>query len=173
VRQKDRPRARSPILHRLGDVPLQVGVCLYNLEVVAIGIIEIGGRPKAREVDHLAVTIDHRNGVKLRDPDLLRSQEEMNVMASHYPVKGGGVGHTLGRHLVGDARNDQIDRLERAVSLLCQYQAKIFELILLVEQLAFPEVQNDSGIGAKEHQDQQYRTGIKKPQLGSGEASAS
>jgi hypothetical protein len=97
-------------------------------------------------------------------PTHLRSEEEMNVMASHYPVKGGGVGHTLGRHLVGDARNDQIDGLERAVRLLCQYQAKIFELVLLVELFAFSEVQNDTGIGAEEHHDQQYRAGIKKPQ---------
>ena len=87
----------------------------------------------------------------------------MNVLAGHDPVKRGGVGHAFRSDPVGDAPDNEIGGLERAVRLFREDQANRAQAVLFVEQFVFAEVQKKGGIHREQQQNQDRRADIKEP----------
>src|SRR5580704_17035293 len=75
ARQKDRPCAVPSIGYWRADVAFQFRIRFQRLKIVAIGDIDFGSRPRAREVDELPVAADHGDGVELRDAADLLAEE--------------------------------------------------------------------------------------------------
>ena len=118
----------------------------------------------AREIDQPAVLADQRHRLDLRDPAQFVLQQVMEFDAAHFLGQRRAARHPIGTNAVGDAREDEVDRLERALGLLGERQAEIRQLAFLVEQLALPQMQDDGRIGRKQQHDQQCRAGVEATQ---------
>src|SRR5262249_11326888 len=121
AREKDRPRSRPAILHGLADKRSELWIGCECLEIVAVGHVDGGDRPVAREVDQLAVGADDRDGGELRQVSDLLLEHHMGVVAGYHPLE---IRRRCDRHCP-DALDEgglgQLELFKGAATMLAQH----------------------------------------------------
>src|ERR1035437_10505790 len=103
-RDVDVPASGAAVLNRRADETFKMGIGLQRLEVIAVRYVDFGNWPVAREIDQLAIGIDHRHRIDLRQTGDFLLQQDMSLLVRNQSPVGSAVADALADEIIADAR---------------------------------------------------------------------